>query len=142
MIVSGNVALVLASEGRPLPAVTLTEVLATSDVPGGVVNLLTGYRTELIPVLAAHEDVDAIDLWGVPDALRRDTEIAAAEGIKRLARRPAGVADADFDRKHRPERAIPTGVFSRTAALALGAIEMALGAAILAVIALGLRAAF
>ena len=52
----------ITSETRPLPAVTLTEVLATSDVPGGVVNVLTGFKRELVPVLAGHVDVDAIDL--------------------------------------------------------------------------------
>jgi acyl-CoA reductase-like NAD-dependent aldehyde dehydrogenase len=96
-LVAGNAVVVLASETRPLPAVTLSEVLATSDVPGGVVNLVTGWKKELVPVLAAHVDVDAIDTWGVPDELRTSTEELAAEDIKRLARRPAGVADAKFD---------------------------------------------
>jgi acyl-CoA reductase-like NAD-dependent aldehyde dehydrogenase len=97
VLVAGNAAVVLASESRPLPAVTLSEVLATSDLPGGVVNLLTGWKKELVPVLAAHEDVDALDAWGVPDDLRRATEEAAAENIKRVARRPPGVTDARFD---------------------------------------------
>jgi acyl-CoA reductase-like NAD-dependent aldehyde dehydrogenase len=96
-LVGGNAVVVLASESRPLPANSLTEVLATSDVPGGEVNVLTGLRKELVPVLAAHEDVDGLDVWGVPDALRRDTEIAAAESVKRLSRRPRGIADARFD---------------------------------------------
>jgi len=96
-LVGGNAVVVLASESRPLPAISLTEVLATSDVPGGVVNVLTGLRKELVPVLASHEDVDGLDVWGVPDALRRDTEIAAAESVKRLSRRPRGMADARFD---------------------------------------------
>ncbi|MFM2105975.1 MAG: hypothetical protein RL338_1007 [Chloroflexota bacterium] len=108
VIVSGNACVVVASETRPLPAVTLTEVLATSDVPGGVVNLLTGLKTELVPVLAAHDDVDAIDVWGVPASLREAAEVAAIENIKRIARRPAGVADEAFDftddrRAERPE---------------------------------------
>jgi acyl-CoA reductase-like NAD-dependent aldehyde dehydrogenase len=97
VLVAGNTAVVLASETRPLPAVTLTEVLATSDVPGGVLNLLTGLRRELVPVLAAHGDVDALDLWGCPDAMRTDTELAAADTIKRLSRRPLGVRDERFD---------------------------------------------
>ena len=88
---------VLASESRPLPAISLTEVLATSDVPGGVINVLTGRKRELIPVLAAHEDVDALDVWGVPDDLRRDVELSAADSVKRVARRPKGVPDARFD---------------------------------------------
>jgi acyl-CoA reductase-like NAD-dependent aldehyde dehydrogenase len=96
-LVAGNAVVVLASESRPLPAVTLTEVLATSDVPGGVVNLLTGLRKELVPVLAAHVDVDAIDVWGVPDAMRTEVETLAAEDIKRIARRPRNTADARFD---------------------------------------------
>ncbi|HEU4572862.1 MAG TPA: aldehyde dehydrogenase family protein [Candidatus Limnocylindrales bacterium] len=96
-LVGGNATVVLASESRPLPAVTLSEVLATSDVPGGVVNLLTGYRRELVPVLAAHADVDAIDTWGVPDEIRTDVEIAAADNVKRVARRPASATDGRFD---------------------------------------------
>src|SRR3954468_16014529 len=108
VLVGGNAAVVVTSESRPLPAVTLTEVLATSDVPGGVVNMLTGLRRELVPVLAAHVDVDAIDVWGVPDALRVSAEQAAAQNVKRVARRPAGVTDARFDwlddrRAERPE---------------------------------------
>ncbi len=68
VIATGNTAVVAASGDRPLPAVTLTEVLATSDVPAGVVNLLTGDPAELAPVLAGHQDVDAIDLAGAdPD---------------------------------------------------------------------------
>lgn len=96
-LVAGNAVVVVASESRPLPAVTLAEVLATSDVPGGVVNVLTGFRRELVPVLAAHVDVDAIDAWGVPDAMRRDVELAATENVKRLARRPTRQREDRFD---------------------------------------------
>jgi acyl-CoA reductase-like NAD-dependent aldehyde dehydrogenase len=96
-LVSGNTVVLIASERRPLPAVTLAEVLATSDVPGGVVNVLTGRKAELIPVLAAHSDVDALDTWGVPDELRLETEQSAAEDIKRLLRRPTTVNEARFD---------------------------------------------
>jgi acyl-CoA reductase-like NAD-dependent aldehyde dehydrogenase len=96
-LVSGNAVVLIASETRPLPAVTLSEVLATSDVPGGVVNLLTGYKGELVPVMAGHVDVDAIDTWGVPDALRLDTELLAADDIKRIARRPTSVREDRFD---------------------------------------------
>ena len=96
-LVAGNVVVVVASESRPLPAVTLGEVLATSDVPGGVVNLLTGYRKELVPVLAGHVDVDAIDTWGVPDAMRTEVETLAADNVKRVSRRPSRVVDARFD---------------------------------------------
>jgi acyl-CoA reductase-like NAD-dependent aldehyde dehydrogenase len=96
-LVSGNAVVLLTSETRPLPAVTLTEVLATSDVPGGVVNVLTGLKPELIPVLAAHVDVDGLDTWGVPDAMRTDTELLAADDIKRLLRRPTTVNEVRFD---------------------------------------------
>jgi hypothetical protein len=99
VLVSGNVAVVIASETRPLAAVTLTEVLATSDVPGGVVNLLTGLRSELVPVLAAHVDVDAIDTWGVAPEAQADVESAACRGP---ARRPRGVVDERLiDRRSR-----------------------------------------
>ena len=96
-LVAGNAVVVIASETRPLAAITLTEVLATSDVPGGVINVLTGLKAELVPVMAGHVDIDAIDVWGVPDALRTDVELAAADNVKRLSRRPAGVTDARFD---------------------------------------------
>jgi acyl-CoA reductase-like NAD-dependent aldehyde dehydrogenase len=97
VLAGGNVAVVLASESRPLPAVTLSEVLATSDVPAGVVNVLTGLRKELVPVLAAHVDVDGLDGWGIPDEMRTAAENAAADSVKRVARRPAGTTDARFD---------------------------------------------
>ena len=96
-IVAGNAVVVLASETRPLPAVTLSEVLATSDVPGGVINILTGLKKELVPILAAHVDVDSLDVWGVPADLRTEVELLAAEDIKRISRRPAGATDARFD---------------------------------------------
>jgi acyl-CoA reductase-like NAD-dependent aldehyde dehydrogenase len=96
-LVSGNTVVVLTSETRPLPAITLSEVLATSDVRGGVVNILTGLRSELVPVLAAHVDVDALDTWGVPDAMRLATEEVAADDIKRILRRPTTVQEHRFD---------------------------------------------
>jgi acyl-CoA reductase-like NAD-dependent aldehyde dehydrogenase len=97
VLAGGNVAVVLASETRPLPSITLAEVLATSDVPGGVVNILTGHRSELVSPLAAHVDVDAVDGWGIPDDLRKAAEEAASDSVKRVARRPHGVTDARFD---------------------------------------------
>ena len=96
-LVAGNAVVILTSETRPLPAITLSEVLATSDVPDGVINVLTGIKTELVPILAGHVDVDTIDVWGVPPELRTETELVAADNIKRIARRPAGVTDAKFD---------------------------------------------
>ena len=85
-VVSGNTVVALASERFPLPAVTLSEVLATSDVPGGVINVLTGRTAEIAPWLASHMDVNAIDLCGAPDALADDLAVAAAENLKRVVR--------------------------------------------------------
>jgi acyl-CoA reductase-like NAD-dependent aldehyde dehydrogenase len=106
-VVGGNAVVVLASETRPLPAVTLGEVLATSDVPGGVINILTGLKRELVPIVAAHMDVNALDTWGVPTDLRTSVETTAVENVKRVARPPRG-ADERFDwldnaRAQRPE---------------------------------------
>ncbi len=88
VIATGNTAVLVASEQAPLAAVSLAEVLATSDVPGGVVNVLTGYTAELAPVLAAHMDVNAIDLTGADPAARAELERAAADNVKRVF--PAG----------------------------------------------------
>jgi acyl-CoA reductase-like NAD-dependent aldehyde dehydrogenase len=90
VIVGGNAAVVVASESRPLPAVTLTEVLAASDVPGGVVNLVTGLRREVVPALAAHMDVNALDAFGVLPSEAAAVEVTAVENVKRLVRPPAG----------------------------------------------------
>jgi acyl-CoA reductase-like NAD-dependent aldehyde dehydrogenase len=84
VIATGNTAVVVASGGAALPAVTLSEVLATSDVPGGVVNVLTGRTAELAPVLAAHMDVNAIDLTGADPADRAELERLAAGNVKRV----------------------------------------------------------
>jgi acyl-CoA reductase-like NAD-dependent aldehyde dehydrogenase len=84
VIATGNTAVVVASEERPLPAITLSEVLATSDVPGGVVNVLTGRMAELAPVLAGHFDVNAIDLTGAAADSRADLERLAATNVKRV----------------------------------------------------------
>src|SRR4030095_2287890 len=89
VVVTGNTAVVLASELRPLPAITLAEVLATSDLPGGVLNLLTGRLAEVAPWLASHMDVNAIDLSGVPADLAVELERQAAENLKRVVRPPA-----------------------------------------------------
>jgi acyl-CoA reductase-like NAD-dependent aldehyde dehydrogenase len=88
-VVGGNVAVVLASEHHPLAAVTLAEVLATSDVPGGVVNILTGRKRELAPVLAGHMDVNALDLAGAGTDVA-ELERLAAENVKRIARNGDG----------------------------------------------------
>jgi acyl-CoA reductase-like NAD-dependent aldehyde dehydrogenase len=96
IIVSGNAAVVVASESRPLPAVTLTEVLATSDVPGGVVNLITGLRRELVQHLAGHMDVNALDAYGVDPAQGSAIEDLAVENVKRLVRPAAGNGAVDW----------------------------------------------
>ena len=84
-MVGGNATVVLASETSPLAAVELGEVLATSDVPGGVVNVLTGHRDELAPVLAGHMDVNALDIGGA-DGQSEELERLAADNVKRVVR--------------------------------------------------------
>ncbi|ACY96442.1 MULTISPECIES: aldehyde dehydrogenase family protein [Thermomonospora] len=97
VIVSGNTCVVVASEPAPLPAITFAEVLATSDLPGGVVNVLTGRRAELAPCLAAHMDVNAIDLTGAPPEQAGPLEEAAAGNLKRVLRPDAGETDWHAD---------------------------------------------
>ena len=92
-ITTGNTTIVVASDARPLPAVTLAEVLATSDLPGGVVNILTGHVAELAPVMAQHRDVDALDLAGAPADLAAELERQAATNVKRVLRPPKGKTD-------------------------------------------------
>jgi acyl-CoA reductase-like NAD-dependent aldehyde dehydrogenase len=99
VIATGNTAVVVASQDRPLPAVSLAEVLATSDIPAGVVNLLTGVTGELAPVLAGHMDVNAIDLTGVPAAARAELERLAAGNVKRVF-----AADEDWAAAPTPRR--------------------------------------
>lgn len=87
LITTGNTCVVIASEPHPLTAITLGEVMATSDLPGGVVNVLTGSVAEIAPWLASHLDVNGLDLTGVSDAgLAVDLEVAAAENLKRVRR--------------------------------------------------------
>jgi acyl-CoA reductase-like NAD-dependent aldehyde dehydrogenase len=85
-IVTGNTTVLVASETAPLPAITLGEVLATSDLPGGVINILTGRRSELAPWLASHMDVNGLDLTGASGDLAVECEKAAAENLKRVLR--------------------------------------------------------
>jgi acyl-CoA reductase-like NAD-dependent aldehyde dehydrogenase len=85
VIVGGNATVVLASESSPLAAIELAEALATSDLPGGVVNILTGHRSELAPWLAGHMDVNAIDLAG-SDGDAPELERLAADNVKRVVR--------------------------------------------------------
>jgi len=96
-IVSGNTVVVLTSEDRPLPAISFSEVLATSDVPAGVVNIITGRTAELAPWLASHRDVNAIDLAGAADAdgvSWGELEASAADTVKRVVRPAGDGADA------------------------------------------------
>lgn len=106
VIATGNTAVVVASERSPLPALSLGEVLATSDVPGGVVNVLSGRTAELAVPLAAHQDVNAIDLTGAAadPALAAELAAAASDNLKRVFRPSLrasrggspGAADSDF----------------------------------------------
>ena len=98
-IVTGNTVVVVSSYERPLPAVNFAEVLATSDVPGGVVNILTGSAATIGPWLASHMDVNAIDLTGVAGdaALATELEVAAADNLKRVRRAPAAEPDWTLD---------------------------------------------
>jgi len=95
VMATGCTAVVVADETGPLAAVTLSEVLATSDVPAGVVNVLTGRTAELAPVLAAHMDVNAIDLTGIGAPERDELERSAADNVKRVFR-PAPAPAEDW----------------------------------------------
>jgi acyl-CoA reductase-like NAD-dependent aldehyde dehydrogenase len=95
VIATGNTAIVVASEKSPLPALSLGEVLATSDLPGGVVNVLSGRTAEIATPLASHQDVNAIDLTGADDVLAKELEIAAADNLKRVLRPQAVDFSAD-----------------------------------------------
>jgi acyl-CoA reductase-like NAD-dependent aldehyde dehydrogenase len=89
-LVGGNAVVAVASETHPLAAIELAEAIATSDVPGGVVNILTGYRKEIAPWLASHMDVNAIDVCGA-DGLAAELEQLAADNVKRVVRGRADV---------------------------------------------------
>ena len=95
VIVTGNTCVVATSADRPVPAITFSEVLATSDVPGGVVNILTGALGDTTPTLASHMDVNALDLTGLAGdpAQAAVLEESAAENLKRVRRAPATEPD-------------------------------------------------
>ena len=97
VVVTGNTVVLVSSHDRPLPAVNLAEVLATSDVPGGVVNILTGDAEELGPWLAEHADVDGIDLAGARQGRAMELERMAAGTIKRVVRPPVTEPDWTAD---------------------------------------------
>jgi acyl-CoA reductase-like NAD-dependent aldehyde dehydrogenase len=88
LIVSGNTAVVIVSERYPTIGLSFAEVLETSDLPAGVVNLLAGFRDELLPHLSTHLEVDALNLCGVPEHQRAEWEATAAETVKRLHHSP------------------------------------------------------
>jgi acyl-CoA reductase-like NAD-dependent aldehyde dehydrogenase len=96
VLAAGNTAVVVASQNRPLPALSLSEVLAGSGLPGGVVNILTGRTAELAPWLAAHADVNVLDLCGAPASISADLERTAASTVKRVL--PAPPAEPDWVR--------------------------------------------
>ncbi len=97
-LVSGNTVVVIADQQHPLSAISLGEVLATSDVPGGVVNILTGSPAEIAPWLASHADVNALDLTGASALEWIDLEIAAADTLKRVVGPEPGVPGLSLDR--------------------------------------------
>jgi acyl-CoA reductase-like NAD-dependent aldehyde dehydrogenase len=84
VVCAGNTAVVVGSPANPIPAAVLGEVMATSDVPAGVVNILTGDRAELVPIIAKHRDIDAIHAAGLPAAEGAALRGGAAENIKRV----------------------------------------------------------
>ncbi len=95
VISTGNTAVVITSEKRPLPAITLSEALATSDLPAGVLNILTGKVSELAPWLASHMEIDGLDVTGVNSKIESELRIAGAENLKRIHR---------FNKAQSPER--------------------------------------
>jgi acyl-CoA reductase-like NAD-dependent aldehyde dehydrogenase len=104
-VVTGNTVVVVAP--GPQTAITLAEVFATSDLPGGVINLLTGHVAEIAPWLASHDDVNALDLTGVGDPdLATELERSAADTLKRVLRPQAGGTDFAADPGLRPMTAL------------------------------------
>ncbi len=86
IIATGNTAVAIASEKRPLPAITLSEALATSDLPAGVINILTGKISELAPWMASHMEIDGLDISGVDSKIEAELRVAGAENLKRIHR--------------------------------------------------------
>ncbi len=86
VIASGNSAVLIASESYPLPAITLSEVLATSDVPAGVVNILTGKITELVPWIGSHMEIDGVDVAGLSKKQEEELKLVGADNLKRIFR--------------------------------------------------------
>lgn len=84
IITSGNTVVVLASTKAPLSAMTFAEVLATSDLPAGVINILTGKKDEITPWMASHMDIDAMDISGLSNKQHGAIKVAGAENLKRI----------------------------------------------------------
>jgi acyl-CoA reductase-like NAD-dependent aldehyde dehydrogenase len=97
-LVSGNTVVVVANQASPLSAISLSEVLATSDVPGGVVNILTGSPAEIAPWLASHADVNALDLAGAEELDWIDLQVSAADTLKRVLAPESGVPGPSLER--------------------------------------------
>lgn len=97
VIASGNSAVLIASESYPLPAITLSEVLATSDVPAGVINILTGKITELAPWVGSHMEIDGVDVAGLSKKQEEELKLVGADNLKRIFR---------FSPTNHPERII------------------------------------
>ena len=97
VIASGNSAVLIASESYPLPAITLSEVLATSDLPAGVVNILTGKITELAPWVGSHMEIDGVDVAGLSKKQEEELKLVGADNLKRIFR---------FSPTNHPERII------------------------------------
>lgn len=86
VISGGNTVVLIASENYPLPAITLSEVLATSDIPAGVVNVLTGKTSELAPWVASHMEIDGVDVAGLSRKEEEELKLVGAENLKRVFR--------------------------------------------------------
>jgi acyl-CoA reductase-like NAD-dependent aldehyde dehydrogenase len=107
IIVTGNTVVVIASQERPLPAVTLAECLATSDVPGGVVNIITGRTAEIAEHLASHGDVNALDLAGASADQLVPLQVLAADTLKRVLAPAVGAPATDWEAMPGLERMLP-----------------------------------
>jgi acyl-CoA reductase-like NAD-dependent aldehyde dehydrogenase len=101
-MVGGNTVVVITSESKPLAAITLGEVFETSDVPGGVVNLISGLKSELVPWLAAHMDVNALDTTGVAADAMASVQKTAAENVKRVVHFDEAIGWTDERRSQSP----------------------------------------
>jgi len=86
VLAGGNTAVLIASESYPLPAITLSEALATSDIPGGVVNILTGKTAELAPWIASHMEIDGVDVAGLSKKQEEELKLVGADNLKRVFR--------------------------------------------------------